>query len=303
MSGRIREGTRLPSIRKLADFLTVSTTPVETAYQQLLAEGFIESRPRKGYFVQELCHSTLSSTKQETLRNTVNPENSPNRKPSYIYDFHISKNDFSHFPMRKWRKLLNHILLTEQNDLLFYGDAQGEIGLRSELAGYLHQFRGINCTPEQIVIGAEQHLLISKVCLMLKGEICKVGVENPGCRLIQETFKSHGFEVVPIALQSEGVCAEDLYSSGVQLVSITPSHQFPRGITMPVARRLQLLDWATKTNRYIIEDDYDGEFCYHSKPIPALQGLDPDARYLHPLLGASKVLASCLSSTTDAATF
>jgi GntR family transcriptional regulator / MocR family aminotransferase len=290
MSGRIVEGTRLPSIRKLAEFLSVSTTPVETAYQQLLAEGFIESRPRKGYFVQALSHdSAIPSTRRESRGITVKLEELPAEKPVYTYDFHISRNDFSHFPMRIWRKLLNHILLSEQNDLLYYGNAQGEMELRSELAAYLHQFRGIDCSPEQIVIGAEQHWLISLVCMMLKGTISKIGAENPGYRLIPETFRMHGFEVEPIPVRRDGVCAGDLYDSGVQLISITPSHQFPRGITLPVSQRLQLLDWARKTNAYIIEDDYDGEFCYRNKPIPALQGLDPDANVIY-LGGFSQAL-------------
>jgi GntR family transcriptional regulator / MocR family aminotransferase len=290
LSGRIGEGTRLPSIRKLADFLSVSTTPVETAYQQLLAEGFLESRPRKGYFVQSLSHAAaVPSTRNESLDITIHPEDLPKGKSAYTYDFHISRNDFTHFPMRIWRKLLNHILLSEQNDLLYYGDAQGERGLRSELANYLHQFRGIDCSPEQIIIGSEQHWLISLVCMMLKGKISKIGAENPGYRLIPETFKVHGFEVEPIPVRREGVCAEDLYNSGVRLVSITPSHQFPRGITLSVSKRLQLLDWAKKTNGYIIEDDYDGEFCYRNKPIPALQGLDPEANVIY-LGGFSQAL-------------
>ncbi|WEK54419.1 MAG: PLP-dependent aminotransferase family protein [Candidatus Cohnella colombiensis] len=289
MSGRISEGTRLPSIRKLADFLSVSATPVETAYQQLLAEGFIESRPRKGYFVQQLPYASLASTSLDSRGNTVDVEDTLEEKPAYTYDFHISRNDFTHFPMRIWRRLLNHVLLSEQNDLLVYGDAQGEIGLRSELAVYLHQFRGIDCSPKQIIIGAEQHLLISMVCFMLKGQISKIGAENPGYRLIPETFKYHGFEVEPLSIGMEGVSVDDLYNKGVQLVSITPSHQFPMGMTMSVSKRLRLLDWAKKVNGFIIEDDYDGEFCYQNKPIPTLQGLDPEANVIY-LGGFSQAL-------------
>ncbi|MBY0122785.1 PLP-dependent aminotransferase family protein [Bacillus sp. S/N-304-OC-R1] len=288
ISGKIAKGTHLPSIRKLSDFLSISTTPVETAYQQLLAEGFIESRPRKGYFVQEVPHVPLSP-RMESDEAASTIQFPIEGKQSYSYDFHISKNDFSYFPMRIWRRLLNQVLQNEYRNLLFYGDAQGEMGLRNEVATYLNHFRGVVCSPEQIVIGAEQQQLVSLICLMLKTQINKVGAENPGYQLIPGTFKSHGFHVTPIQVNEDGICIESLYETGVQLINVTPSHQFPLGMTMPVSTRFQLLEWARKVNGYIIEDDYDGEFCYRNKPVPALQGLSPDANVFY-LGGFSQAL-------------
>jgi GntR family transcriptional regulator/MocR family aminotransferase len=295
VSGRLAEHVKLPSVRKMADFLGISTTPVEMAYNQLLAEGFIESKPRSGYLVQKLPAPYLMLGNGLTdSSGWFKKRKVPARDTTvYTYDFHLSKNDFSCFPFTIWRRLLNQILRQEQKDLLFYGDPQGERGLRQEISRYLHQFRGVVCFPEQIVIGAGSHVLLTFLSLLLREHAREIGVENPGYPLISLTFQQHGYRVRPISLEEDGISIGELYESNVRLVYVTPSHQFPRGMMMPVAKRLQLLEWATQVNGFVIEDDYDGEFRYHGRPAPSMQGLLPQSRVIY-MGGFSKALAPAL---------
>ncbi|MGO0063321.1 MocR-like pyridoxine biosynthesis transcription factor PdxR [Brevibacillus fluminis] len=289
-TGRLSEQTRLPSVRKLADLLSLSTTPVETAYQQLMAEGFIGSRPRQGYFVQKLLEPYAQLGKGQPEAVTA-PPLLP--KGAYAYDFHLSKNDFSVFPFQTWRRLVNQTIQREQQDLLFYGDPQGESGLRQELARYLRQFRGVACVPDQIVIAADHYVLLSFLALLLKEEHARIGIENPSYPLLRTTFARHGLKMVPIPLEDDGISIQELYQKEVRVACVTPSHQYPRGMIMPISRRLQLLEWAKETAGLIIEDDYDGEFRYHGRPIPSLQGLVPDAPVVY-LGGFGQVVAPAM---------
>ncbi|UQZ34420.1 PLP-dependent aminotransferase family protein [Paenibacillus sp. PK3_47] len=268
-SGSLPAGTRLPSIRTLASQAGISTTPVELAYQQLLAEGFIASRPRSGCYVQPM--HMFSGNKPPELPAPAAPRITPRDSTEYAYDFHISKNDFSLFPHKMWRSLYQEQL--SNPDLLQYGDPQGEPALRASIAAYLRQFRGLRCTAEQIVVGGDQYTLCSILCLMLQGRRSRLAIEDPGYHLVPAAFRRSGYEILPVPLQEDGLDAEKLRQSGADLVYISSSHQFPRGITMPISKRHALLDWARSTHSYIIEDDYDGEFRYHGRPIPALQGL------------------------------
>ncbi|MBS4174103.1 PLP-dependent aminotransferase family protein [Bacillus sp. FJAT-49736] len=270
VTGNIPDNSRLPSIRKLADFLGLSTTPVEIAYNQLVAEGFIVSKPKSGFYVEKL-EDIISFTVDEPLDTTSNllPRNQ-----HYEFDFHISKNDFSLFPFSEWRRVYNRSLISSEQNLLFYGDPQGEKGLREQISIYLRKYRGVICKPNQVVIGAEQHHLSALLAHILKQQSqSHIAVEDPGYLLIPETFKLNGYKVSPIRLEKDGISVTELYNSGARLAVVSPSHQFPKGMIMPIAKRLQLLKWAREVNGYIIEDDYDGEFRYHGKPIPSLQGL------------------------------
>lgn len=293
IAGRLAEKTRLPSVRKLADALGLSTTPVEMAYQQLLAEGFIRSRPRSGYFVEKLPDPELTPKRQGVSEQPEwsRPLLRDNRK--YRYDFHMSQNDFSLFPHTLWRRLYNQVLGGERQEELFYGDPQGEPGLRQQIADYVRRYRGVVCTPDQIVIGADQFGLLSLICLMLRPQLKRIAVENPGYLLYANTFRQHGYEAVPISLDEDGICVDELYESGVRLAVVSPSHQYPRGMIMPVSRRLALLEWAQSVDGFIIEDDYDGEFRYHGRPIPALQGLLPQTNVIY-MGGFAQVMAPAL---------
>ncbi|MGG1660770.1 PLP-dependent aminotransferase family protein [Brevibacillus sp. NRS-1366] len=300
VAGRLTEQTRLPSVRKLADLLGLSTTPVEMAYQQLLSEGFIQSRPRSGYFVEALPDPEVKpgiATNSEPGQHESQPV--PSKRPllrddkPYMYDFHMSQNDFSLFPYTMWRRLYNQTLRLEQQEDLFYGDPQGEPGFRQQIADYLRRYRGVACSPDQIVIGADQFGLLSLVSLMLGTTHKHIGVENPGYLLYANTFRQHGYEAVPISLEEDGICIGELYEINIRLVAVSPSHQYPRGMIMPVSKRLQLLEWAQTVNGYIIEDDYDGEFRYHGRPIPSLQGLVPNSNVIY-MGGFAQVMAPAL---------
>ncbi|TVX88115.1 PLP-dependent aminotransferase family protein [Paenibacillus agilis] len=271
LSGNLSPHTRMPSLRKLAEQLNLSTTPVELAFQQLVAEGFIKSRPKSGYYVQALhpiYHKNVATSHQQASHRITA------RDPRYYrYDFHISKNDFSTFPHRIWRGLLQDAL--DHTDGLQYGDPQGEPALRHSITTYLRRYRGLRCTPDQVIIGADQYILASLLSLLLKhsGGSNRLGIEDPGYHSIPATFKNHGYKVVPIPLQESGIQIEPLYSSNINVVYTSPSHQFPTGVMMPIAKRVQLLEWANHSQGFIIEDDYGGEFRYHGRSIPSIQGL------------------------------
>jgi GntR family transcriptional regulator/MocR family aminotransferase len=269
---KLQYNTRLPSVRKLADYLSISTTPVEMAYGQLLSEGFIKSKPRSGYYVEKIFDGYCN------IDNSVKYERETTllRNQKFEYDFHISKNDFNYFPFSIWKRLYCQCVNEKQKDLLFYGDPQGEEELRIEVAKYLRKYRGVVCEPTQIVIGAEQHQLTSILSFILKEHSMKLAVENPSYLLIPETFKLNGYEIKAINVEEDGINIDKLYDSNAKVVCVSPSHQFPKGIIMPIAKRLKLINWAKQREGYIIEDDYDGEFRYHGRPIPALQGISQD---------------------------
>lgn len=280
---------RLPSVRKLAELLGISTTPVEMAYQQLLAEGFIVSRPRSGYFVQ-------TPDDIFPLPAAPPPTNGPKlkRHHHFPFDFHMSKNEYRHFPVAAWRKAYSRCLQEEcAAEMLFYGDPQGEEGLRREIAAYAKSVRGVQCTPEQVIIGSDPYPLLDIICRLLRPYGDRVGVENPGYPQYPEAFRQNGFQVMPLAVHEDGIRHEDLQGSGVKLVTVSPSHQFPTGVTMPISRRLALLQWAHETEGFIIEDDYDGEFRYYGRPIPCLQGLRSDGRVIY-MSGFSQVLSPAI---------
>lgn len=290
IGGKLAPNDRLPSIRVLANHLSISTTPVETAYQQLLAEGFIENLPRRGYYVTHLPDSYGKLSLGGYPHSAANVMASGISDSVYAYDFHMAKNDFTVFPISTWKRLLNHTLREEYNELLFYGDPQGESGLREELAAYLGRFRGVVCRKEQIVIGAEQHLLMNYLAVMLQDLSPGIAAENPCYPLIPSTFQAQGYRLYPLSDSGRGIPIEMLQNTPARIVAVSPSHQFPSGRVMPFQERIALLEWAKKNQAYILEDDYGGELRYYGQPVPALQGLDPTANVIY-IGGFSQILA------------
>ncbi|WP_332632403.1 PLP-dependent aminotransferase family protein [Halalkalibacter flavus] len=273
--GKIEPGMKLPSKRKLSIHLRISQHTVETAYQQLIAEGYVESKPRKGLYVN-------------SIHEDIFPNNTPLpkvvKRESLVQNNHY-KIDFSHgkvalenFPYSVWRKLTVQGLHDDQ--LFFNGDRQGELTLRGEIAKYLYQSRGVRCSAEQIVIGAGTQYLIGLLTMVI-GRDSIYSMEDPGFHRTRVAFKDQGVTLKAIPLDEEGINLEQLKNSKANVTYVTPSHQFPNGIVMPIARRLDLLKWAAESNGFIIEDDYDGEFRYKGKPIPSLQGLDPNGRVIY----------------------
>lgn len=273
---RIKPNSKLPSIRRLSQHLAISRTTVEWAYHQLLAEGYIESRPKSGFYTKELpfdsIHPPHLSQQEEEISTVTAPT------PQTLIDFRYGATDIRHFPVKEWRQITNLILQDPRS--FHYGHPQGEISLRTELAKYLYFSRGVVCEPEQIVIGSGTQTLLSFLCQFINKEK-HVGFEEPGYDGARALFHNHGFKIIPITLDDEGISISQLNESSCSIVYITPSHQFPMGMTLPITQRLQLIQWALEKDRLIIEDDYDGEFRYNELPIPALQGLMPDAPIIY----------------------
>ncbi|ANU20828.1 GntR family transcriptional regulator [Planococcus plakortidis] len=274
-AGKIAVGTKLPSKRKLADYLQISQTTVELAYSQLVAEGFIEPRPRKGFFtmpVEELAYLDLPQ-EEPAIRDVP--------KPSYAYDFNPARIDTRSFPFPTWRKTAREVIDEENHELLLAGHPQGDESLRVEIARYLYQSRGVVCEPEQIIVGSGTEQLMP-LLIRLFDKNLNFGFENPGYALTHSIFEHDDRQAFPIAVDEDGIDVQELDKTGVDIAYVTPSHQFPTGSILSATRRAQLLNWAAaKPERFIIEDDYDSEFRYTSQPIPALQSMDVGGRVIY----------------------
>lgn len=260
---------RLPSTRMLAKHLQVSRSTVELAYEQLLSEGYIEAVPYRGYFVCRL-DGLLHLADQMPVQ-TLRCEE---RQEKYEFDFSPSGIDLNSFPHNTWKKLSRGILMENNKDFFQLGDPQGEKSLRMTIASYLHQARGVSCTEEQIVVGAGNDYLLMLLSVLL-GRGCTAAMENPTYKKAYRVLKSMLKSITAVGMDQNGMDVEELEESGADIAYVMPSHQYPMGTVMPIRRRMQLLEWAAKKEgRYIIEDDYDSEFRYKGKPIPALQGFD-----------------------------
>lgn len=281
-NGAIPDGQRLPSVRSLQLQLNISKTPIETAYQMLTAEGYVISKPRSGLYVMNPYKEFSSSQQhqQPTSMTTMSVIRSHADTNPNVIDFNPTRLDQAAFPVRIWNKMLKEALDRHVCEIGMYGDPQGEYALRRVVSEYLRNSRGVNSTPDQIVIGAGTAYSIGLLSRMLKG-MKHVAVEEPGYSLVRDQFQLNGCEILPISLGDKGISLDRLEQSHAELVYVTPSHQFPTGGIMPYPERERLLEWANAKNAYIIEDDYDGEFRYHGKPIASLQGLDDNGRVIY----------------------
>lgn len=176
---------------------------------------------------------------------------------------------------------MNKLLKDERKDFLTYGERQGEWELRSVLSDYLHRARGVNCSPEQIVIGAGTQSVLQILFRIMKWNHKRFAMEEPGYEGARRVFQQHDIQVVPVPVQKDGLSIRDLIKTQADIVYITPSHQYPMGMIMPISKRIRLLHWAEENEGWIIEDDYDGEFRYRGKPIPSLQGIDEHGRVIY----------------------
>lgn len=267
--GAIRCGERLPSTRLLADRLAVSRSTAQLAYDQLLSEGYIESVPCRGYFVckiEGLYHLEHTDIYYEEPKPFI-PRNCR-------YDFTPNGIDLDHFPYAVWRKLNREVLQDDQKELFHLGDAGGEPELRRAVCEYLHQARGVQVRPSQIVVGAGNDYLLMLLSGLI-GSGHRIAMESPAYRHAYEVFRDLGYDCCTVSMDSHGMNVRELGESGADMAYVMPSHQYPMGTVMPVRRRQELLKWAAEQpERYIIEDDYDSEFRYVGKPIPSLQGSD-----------------------------
>ncbi|GAF64622.1 transcriptional regulator [Bacillus sp. TS-2] len=276
IEGRIEFGTKLPSKRKLSEFLKVSQNTVETAYEQLLAEGYIEVIARKGFFVQTYEDlQFVSPTIQQ--RNTDKLE----MKEVIDYHFHPSQIDSTFFPFDKWRKHMKNALTKSQHHLLLLGDYRGEYELRYEISQYIYHSRGVICKPEQIIIGAGVEVLLQQLVLLL-GSSQMYGVEDPGYHVILKILKHYPNKATALEMDDKGISIKHLLQSKLDVLYLTPSHHFPYGTVLSINRRKRILEWAEeKSHRYIIEDDYDSEFRYSGKTIPSLHSMDRSEKVIY----------------------
>lgn len=266
----ILPNTKLPSTRSLAQSLKVSRTTVINAYEQLLAEGYLRSRAGSGYIVNRF--DALNIGKKEYVKPLIKePEESENIK----IDFSPNKIDSKNFPYASWRSIAKKVFSSEKGDVFISGDNQGEQGLRFQIADYLHTARRVMCTTENIIIGAGSEYLIMLLGMLL-GHRC-IALENPGYIKALEVFRCMCWDIINVDMDKEGMDINILEETNADICYLMPANQYPTGVIMPINRRRELISWCYENkDRYIIEDDYDSEFRFVGKPIPAMQGLDPD---------------------------
>ncbi len=306
VTGSLRPRQRIPSTRVLATELGVSRFPVLNAYAQLLAEGYFESRVGAGTVVSSLLPEQLTSSGPTSSGPTRSAPakarfaapgsgarrlaRHPNLRRFQRFPwfqrqgaFGVGQVAFDQFPLHIWSKLVARRCRNMKAESFQYGDRTGFRLLRETLASYLRTARSLHCEAEQVMIvaGSQQALEISARVLLEPGS--SVWVEQPGYRLAQDAFVLNGCNLVPVPIDEEGldVAAGIRRCPEARAALVTPSHQFPLGVTMSASRRFQLLEWAQATGSWIIEDDYDSEYRYESLPIASLQGLDASARVIY----------------------
>lgn len=267
--GGLKAEARLPSTRILAENLKVSRSTTQLAYDQLASEGYIEGVPCKGYFVARIDGLVEVEHREEPQKLVPETE-----KENWIIDFSPRGIDLDSFPFHIWRKLSRNTLIDDNKEMFLSGDRQGERALREAIGDYLHSARGVKCRGDQIVVGAGSEYLLMLLNLLLDRN-GSIAMESPTYSQAYRVIASQGRTVVPVKMDAQGMMPQELEKSGAGAAYIMPSHQYPTGIVMPVRRRQELLLWAQKQEgRYLIEDDYDSEFRYKGKPVPALQGMD-----------------------------
>lgn len=297
LRGELRSAQQVPSTRLLADELGISRIPVISAYDELLSEGYFESKVGAGTFVSQSlpesltqCEPSTTSAREAGGKSRPISERGASVTPIDLSPWVVGKGAFAigqpaydHFPVHIWAKLVGRYGRSIRTTSLHYGLTAGRNDLRTSIATYLRSARGVHCEPEQIFIvnGSQQAVQIAALALLDPGD--RVWMEDPGYWLAQRTFKLSGARLVPVPVDDEGLNVEagKRLARTARLAFVTPSHQFPLGTTMTLPRRLQLLEWARTQGSWIIEDDYDSEYRYESRPIPSLQGLDADARVIY----------------------
>jgi len=269
LEGKLTPGSKLPSKRTFAKNLGISTITIENAYGQLIAEGYLYSIPKKGFFVSDI--NGYQSHKPLITNENINLTSG---ESTYFADFTSNQTRAEIFPFATWAKLMREVMSEHETALLTNPPCGGIFLLRQAIAQHLKDFRGLDISPEQIIVGAGTEYLYG-LLIQLLGYDKIYGVENPGYLKIHKIYQSNRVKSVPIELDKSGMDLVSLNQSGADIIHLSPSHHFPTGIVTPISRRYELLGWASQEeNRYIIEDDYDSEFRLNGKPIPTLKSID-----------------------------
>jgi GntR family transcriptional regulator/MocR family aminotransferase len=298
-SGRLIPGQRLPSTRTLADELQISRYPVFSAFDQLLQEGYLDGKVGSGTFVSYTIPDDVNRP-IEARRPTPRADSKPatastgSHRPTDFGPLAAGQPALDRFPNESFARLIRRHA-TAPPELLAYGDPAGYAPLRDAIVEYLRTARAVDCDPDQVMIvgGSQMGLIISALALTTpESSVC---VEEPGYPGAKRALGTAGATIIPVDVDNEGIDVAALarLDAPVALVHVTPSHQYPLGMSMGLARRLELLRWAGRSNTWIIEDDYDSEYRYSSRPVGSLQGMDSDGRVIY--LGTfSKVLFPAL---------
>jgi len=283
---------RLPSTRELAEQLYVSRTVVVLAYEHLLAEGFVLGRGGSGTYVSEGLATGRSSThgsraKVQLSRFGSSAEaaawrvNFPSKQSTPLrYDFAYGRSDVETFPFEMWRRILLRHAREAPVRELDYGSAAGSFALREAISVHLRRSRAVVCDPSQVIVvnGSQQALDLAARVLLERGDC--VAIEDPQYQGAREIFRAAGARLHAVPVDREGLDPARL-PKRARIAFVTPSHQFPTGAILPLARRLALLEWAKRMDAVVIEDDYDGEFRYEEQPVESMQGLDTEGRVIY----------------------
>src|SRR5271170_2105850 len=294
---RLQPGQQIPSSRALADELGISRIPVLGAYAQLLAEGYIESRSGAGTFVTNsltdqflgarpavVAPSVLSDQATDAISRVsrlLPLEGTPWFRGAGA--FSVGQIAYDHFPFRVWSDLVTYHARRVRASSMNYADPMGSMEFREVIAAYLRTARAVHCDASQImVVNGSQHALDLSARVLLDPD-CPVWIEEPGYVFLRHALTLSGSQLVPVPVDSEGldVAAGVKLCRNARVAYVTPSHQYPLGVTMSAARRLQLLEWAHSVGAWIVEDDYDSEYRYESMPVASMQGLDPGSRVIY----------------------
>lgn len=279
LSGRLAPGEKLPSKRALAQHLRLSVATVQNAYAQLLAEGYLYSEEKRGYFVSTIGESLPVPPQKTQRKGSADLEPAP--RPVWFADLVSNSISAEDFPFTVWSRTMRRVILEKEKQLLLPLEFNGTPELRRAIADHLARFRGLSVDPAQIIVGAGTEYLYTLV-IQLLGRECRYAVEDPGYAKIRRVYAASGVSFCTVPLDEQGLSVQALEESGAQCVHISPSHHYPTGIVMPVGRRRELLRWASQApERYIIDDDYDSEFRFSGRPIPTMMSIDENDRVIY----------------------
>ncbi len=272
--GVLAAGERLPSKRALAEHLQVSVVTVEGAYRQLEAEGYLEARPRRGFFVGAV----------DRRPSPAAPAAIPAEPPERVWRLDLSRNraDPARFPSATWARLTRQVL--SEGNFLSPAPHQGLYALRQAISRDLRDFKGMAAAPEQIVVGAGAeylYLLLAQLLGGAPGQGAVFALEDPGYPKIRQVYRQCGIRCQPVPLDRQGMEPEALARSGAAAAHISPAHHYPTGLVTSIGRRQALLRWAEDTGAFLIEDDYDSELRFTGRPIPTLQSIDSTGRVVY----------------------
>lgn len=265
ISGLLKPDSKLPSIREASTTLNLSKTTIENAYSQLVAEGYIENLPKRGYFVCDLTEYDFEIN-HDIQKNVLSQPLETNYLNNGV--------DKESFDISAWKRLYNKVISDQRTDIYSSGSIQGEKFLRDEIANFVNTMRGGNTSGDQVIVGAGVQYLLGILIGLIKNDYNTVAVETPGFNKAEFIFEDYMFNIRHIEVTDNGFPVEKLRKCDAHVIYISPSHQYPLGTIMPVNKRMEILDWAQKNNGLIIEDDYDAMIRYGGMPIPSLQGLD-----------------------------